>query len=1052
MKKIVFIAFFAIACITTYSQGVSSALIESCELQTVDGNITFNINFTFESDFSFNQSPVAEVPDGWQISSLPALPAQVTASSSATIQVALTYPLNNLPYYPKELKFTFPFDGGELHAIAKIYFTPYNTIEVWDIGEFYAQPRIWQEAVEGETEPERTEIPREECESDVDFTTMTEAEIDAFWGEYQELEIEGLAYNVLRKKSLDKSAFNPQRYTFTVSGNLSADITNDLGGAVNIPMAGVQVRLIGYVIELKDFLFPISSVLKTEIGHTYTDANGNYAINIDEDIRCSGDDFSFQIQVVGETDDYGINARMSVWNVNSLGNKVRINSDKETVNEGTTGNPIVVDFDLSGNNGERRAIRAMHWACNGYRYFDEQGVDLQAGLTVVINNNYDGSFYWAPAKTLHISHTSVNENTVYHEFGHHTMKLLQGNNFTWPVGWDPEIFTHGWGRENTHKLAWAESWANFVQAVLDAAYWEEDDEYSWDGNASLEEKDDFNAIENGFRSEYYIATALYDLWDGPSNITGPLPSPSGFHEIPNSGGLHAWNDTRPGTTPTFLYNLRRSLFNTEHIYNLTDDVEFTFAEICAPLIEIANTIYEYEDIGAYYSQLISDKTIEDIVKINKIFRENDVLLNVQEYDNGIGIGTLSSDNLFTTIETEDFFEWKNRAIIATGILGGIPAALLIAIAADFPVIEMDVNYHNPLTTNIYSISPTVSNTNITDFLWIGSKNPTEIREASLLLNLQLVGSSSKNATFTLCGKTLIEVNDGSIVLGGDHTTTAKETTAKFIIEDGALLDIAAGQDLIINNNSEIVIKSGGTLIIRDNSNLIMGENTKITVENGGFLTIEDATVINAATSALIDLQSGYNYKYCNTAEWSHLTWGITMNLCDLNALVKISNTNALMLAGCIPTEPTWAEAPVYNGAGVQFSWTGDVSNTDIYKIYRSVSTANNFALLSSVDKSVNNYTDNSVIFDNIYYYKIAAKNDYTESSLVSGSIIISECKMYKGLILIILQHTKNEKDRFKDICSSIITVIQCKSIFTGNFSKSGKNCYKKLVGLICRQF
>lgn len=104
-------------------------------------------------------------------------------------------------------------------------------------------------------------------------------------------------------------------------------------------------------------------------------------------------------------------------------------------------------------------LEHTHWARNGFKYFQSQGLDLPElagafdGLTIKINKP-KSKYTFIPTPRIKLEEVDdKNENTVYHEFGHHTMYCIQGGKFKIPCN---EGDSHSYSEENTSRLAWTE--------------------------------------------------------------------------------------------------------------------------------------------------------------------------------------------------------------------------------------------------------------------------------------------------------------------------------------------------------------------------------------------------------------------------------------------------------------------------------------------------------------------------------------------------------------------------------------------------------------------
>ena len=401
------------------------------------------------------------------------------------------------------------------------------------------------------------------------------------------------------------------------------------------------------------------------------------------------------------------------------------------------------------------------------------------------------------------------------------MYRLQDNNFTLPNGTDG--FSHSWDEENTSKLAWVEGWADFVQMMLDAAYFSEDNEYGLDRNQNnnrdyYEYRDHYSHphsdITNGFRSEYYFACALYDVWDGPNK---GLPN-----MILDGNYMHGWNDSNQ-----FPYG-----------WKTLDDIEIGLSEICAPLQ--AN---DYpERIHEYYKDLLNLNSDSEVkAKISRAFRENLVQWNTDEYLWGWHNTSLAGDKIFVQEEYDEN---------PSGIWGPYTDTY-------------DVNYYNKVQVNVFSLSstglePIIDNQHIG--IWDTYSNI--YRNSSLNL---------VTGNFSTYGQNRIYVNNGDLNLGINNNTTnltEKDNSVicirshgVFNINSSSTLEVKSGASFVAESGSTIFIRGNGKLLFKSGSFVCIGSNVTIVLQDPGSI-IEFETDVNMGLAP--DILDFSIYQSCNT--------------------------------------------------------------------------------------------------------------------------------------------------------------------------------------------
>lgn len=588
-----------------------------------------------------------------------------------------------------------------------------------------------------------------------------------------------------------------------VEGYLYSEITNDLGQTVQIPLSGIYVKLIEW-----DLLGTLTEVF----GEAYTDDNGHFEIYYQKwQSGWEGDEIELFLKIKSRSD-----ATYDIFSTNAAGSKYmhRVPSGQAVWHVGpdgvitNAGDIIMVQDDHTYYD----AFRAVHWAQNGYRYFWSQGE--QIGKRLRININYDNlggnnswyNFMGLVAPTIHlIDAHGDNENTTYHEFGHHAMYRLQGDNFTIP--WGNNWFDHYLDMESTSVLAWVEGWAEFVQAVLDAHYWEKDHEYGYDGNDNFEIREDYSHpgssdIVRGYRSEYYFACALYDLWDGP-NKGLPNTMPQGY--------FHGWDD--------FNNNI------VDYNWITHDNIELAFTDLCQPLVDHPSGNDKIYNLQDYYQYLIENQGSNNtrIADISRTFRENRIHWNAVKYNKDWSSSNFSSDEYYVIKQySED------------------PNGPLNAYVDDYKV----NNFNEYEQTQSYEMNGTSSGNNpITDNYWLGIYDNSTQTFSTTDFHFNSNNVQYPNATFTTYGKNRIFVRNGEMALGNGSGAN----TANIHFTDESLLLVDAHGKLTINSGSEIKIypdnsflaKAGATIEILGTGKLIFEEGSYACIEQGANIILQD---------------------------------------------------------------------------------------------------------------------------------------------------------------------------------------------------------------------
>jgi hypothetical protein len=857
MKKLIIsIIVTFIIHVSTIFAGVSNTAygeVISEEYNIVNGTFNFTIEYKFIDTvtFAYNKSTQFILPDGWSANIAPVIKGNVYyPEDTILLTVTVNYPVNNLPFYPKKISIIqFVTSDNtiekEISTSAMVYFTPYNTIEIWNLQDFQNLPRRWFTPIEN---PDTTRIyidPSNIPESNIDTSVYINWEIgdweDDWQDEYREVKMQGLSYAVLMKPvppdsvdyyksigdgpdSTNISGEKSKIFTGVVYGHLYTKINNDLGNPALVALTGIKVKLMD-----QDKLW--AETIET----TYTDNHGYFEIHYSTNQIFEGEKMELFLRFKSRTNnDYQIHS------TNLIGSNYKVNSQQISVPQNAEWNQIetILAYDESNYYD---AFRTVHWANNGFRYFEAENIPLGKRLTIHINTDevpfITGSFYMLGNIFL-TDLAGDKENTPYHEFGHYTMYKLQSNNFTYPYG-ENGCADHSWSKENTSNLAWVEGWADAVQMILDAAYWQEDREYGLKGGdlPLFEVRKHYNScnINNGFRSEYYIACAIYDLWDGPNrNLPNLIP------DNPNNPNytftIHGWNDSGQG-----IYGWKSE-----------DDIELSFYNICKPLVDHPTGMQGYiagdkcMNIHDYYRYLVDNISDCDLkADISRVFRENRIQWNIAEYEWTWNVTNLSSDFIKQT-EIKD----ESGYIILGGFLNSRNWT------DNYLVNFYNKNSFNEFRYSAYATQDLI----ISDNLWLGiwDTYSNVYKRSDLYLNdavrYDYLGNPSEiHGNYQTCGGIEIDLKYGKLELGGGGKVN---TTANLIINDKSLLRFRNNSNLNILTGSSIIIKEGGTLYIENNADIVLHDNAKIIVEPGGYICIEEGA--NISDLSKIELQQGYN--------------------------------------------------------------------------------------------------------------------------------------------------------------------------------------------------
>lgn len=805
---------------------------------------------------------------------------QYTDGDSIMFQVNVSHTdTANLPFYPEELAlnlhYTNTLSDTLCHTIfSKLYYTPYNSVEIWSISDFLSLPRRWHHPSDNPSAQRvyinPNSIPQTNM-SDISTYERDSASWDDWWiDDFREITIDGLAYSVLMKpipvdsldyyKDYGDGDTNLKgTYTGTVSGRITANIYTGGEGTsyndrTNIGLGGIRIRL-----REQDHI--LGQEVYGYFGEAFTNDDGTYSITYSKFQAFEGGEVELYLEIIAEDDGSDL-IKSKPYGVSVIKEKKAIGNYSQ--NAGNITFNLQVDEDCVVGD----AYPPIHFTKNVFNYFSQEGVPLSPKIRFRIGeygcfaNCYVNSFSW-PAIYLS-SGAGYNEETVRHEFGHVIMFKLQDNEIKIPYG-ETGVDDHGWSRENTGLLAWIEGWADAISMIMDAADYIEycsnnevnDPEYGYGGwypnyecRIKHENASD-NPINNGFRSEYFIACAIYDLWDGSGK---GLPN----SYILGNNDVHAYNDDA---------NWDDENWNLPEI----DDVEFSLAQICAPLQSInASNINDLRNISQYYNLFISQLSCEDRAKASKAFRQNKILWDIDDYALEVCVNGLSSDMLRTDKDKYEYGCFHHFELLN----GWLNLDVLTQTWTD----TYWTSTLNENSVNEYHISACQGMPfGITDNYWVGAIKDVIIRETNIYLNDQNnYCSNLPTGIFYTCGGTDIIIRNGKIELGA----TDGSKTAELEINDGSVLEISnALGHLVVNTGSVLRIKDGGTLKINYDGNLAVNGTGEIIIEEGGQIIYYEGSIIELNDSNSIleiagDLHIGDDAQFTFTG----------------NGFVKFSNT------------------------------------------------------------------------------------------------------------------------------------------------------------------
>ncbi|MBI3232827.1 MAG: hypothetical protein HYZ42_02105 [Bacteroidetes bacterium] len=355
----------------------------------------------------------------------------------ATVRIA--YDVDSLPYYPKMLSLVCEgVDSGNIPTRKEVsvvlYFTPWNSLEIWDKYDYDELPRRWDQPNTGEAEPARVYINKNT------LPISTALSIDSLENDYDyEMQyvqyVEHLPYGILmRATNADsvkaweirdslfyvnnlphlRSSWN-SHFFGTVKGRITFSKRDDHDNPVICPLSGVRVNLVYYSAGKK--------LAKSFI----TDKEGNYSLHFDfkSYSRAPSGTVELGLELISQNPIFDI----SVSRRKTNRKKYYVISENVSIfDNANNGSDITHDFNLL--DPDAPAFQALHYASNAYTFLKTQNnvMDMNNGLGIYIYGKDKGSSHYFPlVKTIFLElEDTKRESVVYHEFGHHTMHILQG--------------------------------------------------------------------------------------------------------------------------------------------------------------------------------------------------------------------------------------------------------------------------------------------------------------------------------------------------------------------------------------------------------------------------------------------------------------------------------------------------------------------------------------------------------------------------------------------------------------------------------------------------
>jgi hypothetical protein len=587
------------------------------------------------------------------------------ANDSAVATIQATYNTTQLPYYTSIVRVTgYSFDAdsalGKTATDVIVFFTPYNTTELWNRYDYEMLPRLWKQPNNDSIQPPRVYIAKDSIPIStrlpVQSNLRTTYEIN---NEYS-VTLPNLPYYVIQRAytqaqidsvdALDNttgtnSKLSTKNYYGSVTGRIYTSITNDDKNEEWIGLSGLHIKL----------FWRTPAHWNEVIADGITGLDGVYTLNYNFNFKGTANTKDLYLRVISE--DFG------QYNI-SVGSF--LNEDYSTIAfiKGLSqGDNSLENFSMYIGNTDRSAYLTAHYMHNAYRFVRNSysAAEMPNGLNVKIYNDYNPkeSSHYNPllygTPRIYLEHDDAERESVcYHEFGHHVMYSLQGG---YPI--TGAVGSHPWELAHTPREVWAEAWGYAFAQMCDLHYNLEDHEYDWIQsvpsklvNGKIIGKDESGeyrnpfkyTLQNGFRSEYNIACALYDLYDGADKFS--------YYVAPK------FYDDNNVDYPYALVPAANTSDRIKSGYKKGKDyVSLSFRQIADFFIHIkslnSNLPLERATVYKFYQWLVGQHSGCELDDIATVFRENRVTQDIS--DAGYEHTQLEGNPINTPNTTNDYF-------------------------------------------------------------------------------------------------------------------------------------------------------------------------------------------------------------------------------------------------------------------------------------------------------------------------------------------------------------------------------------------------------------
>ena len=858
-------------------------LFSSQELTTVNGNFDIPVKVVSLQDQVFGGTFLTRTPNDDPFFNINISPDPTTLTNTLfnlgdTIDFTfnITYNQNNLPFGYREITAVIPGTNGRITQRVYIYFTPYNTIEIWNGEDFVNLKRVWFPpiAVGSDLDTQRIFIDRDSIPvsdlpdlPDIPDSSVIDESTDTI--EINTFVIPGLGYGIpMLAAIIDTEDIVDQSFKTAKKKTFRGQIQNVrvYTWYINDANQWVKIGLRNAVIEIKrakTFNSKVLATAATDDEGFIVNSSGSRTVTFTHKSRKKKIKIFINVVMKRTNNSIKVKKGGSVRTIEIETGRLKLSpsSSFTTLNFG----------DITP--GSHRGGKQLTWTSWAW---DKTNQELAAvnetgfrDVTIVMRkNNTTSEMNYKVFRKIWIgSDDRDKESTMWHEFGHWVQQDIQNGHSAPNTISVHSVCVDNKSPQQTISEGWAEGYAYIMDEIMFFLDGEANGNSTFSNGNHLpfdfsDCTDPAGLLSHEYTSERTYSRLLLDLWDGPNNY-----AKFGY------------------TNNTVLPNLSGH-YDDDGI----DHFEIPLVEILRPFFEHRqNKFRVIQDVVQYYIALKrSGEDCDFNVGLSRIWR-----LNTYRELGIDGIDLLHRTVTHNRYKHSDKDGWEFKEtynyhyfITDINILDGS---------------NLSFNLGAPSSTNLHllpGISLTLSQlTKVVDPLLIRNgailsfnKNVRVHKVNNSLQTFFINGQfgaididppiENTNQDFTICGRTIVEVEDNGAIELGDPTIS---NTADVRVKDGCLVRFRANGDLIVHDGSNFIFEAGATLYIQSGANIQVEGDGKITMETGSFLCVQSGATIN-----LQDAQSTFvvqdNINIGTNPELD-ITGTGCLSLCQIQGLV-----------------------------------------------------------------------------------------------------------------------------------------------------------------------